>query len=40
MESSPTAALQKKQLKYITAAVDREIDSMKRRRERIFCSSH
>jgi hypothetical protein len=31
MESSPTAALQKKQLKYITAAVDREIDSMKRR---------
>ena len=28
MESSPTAALQKKQLKYITAAVEREIDSM------------
>ena len=32
MESSPTAALQKKQLKYITAAVEREIDSMEMKR--------
>tara|TARA_B110000503_G_C7059117_1_gene375849 strand:- start:666 stop:773 length:108 start_codon:yes stop_codon:yes gene_type:complete len=34
MESSPTAALQKKQLKYITAAVEREIDSMEMKHER------